>query len=118
MATGKSDDPPLRIDSTFRNGSVTAIGVVLGFSLGFLSHWVEQPGGWEIGDFVAVIAMTVGIGLQIVSVAQLLSVNSLFLSSYNRSVVIFIVGLVLVSLGVATAILLQIIWAMNETAKP
>ena len=59
-----------------------------------------------VGDFVAVIAMTVGIGLQIVSVAQLLSVNSLFLASYNRSVVIFLVGLVLVSLGVATAIFL------------
>jgi hypothetical protein len=60
----------------------------------------------------------IAIGLQIVSVAQLLSVNSLFLSSYNSSVVIFLVGLVLVSLGVATTVFLQIIWAMNETAKP
>jgi hypothetical protein len=117
MTTGKSDDPPQRIDATFRNGSVTVIGVVLGFSLAFLSHWVEQPGGWEVGDFVAVIAMTVGIGLQIVSVAQLLSVNSLYLRSYNRSVVIFLVGLVLVSLGVATAVLLQIVWAMSEAGK-
>ena len=117
MATGKSDDPTQRIDATFRNGSVTVIGVILGFSLGFLSHWVEQPGGWEAGDFVAVVAMAVGIGLQIVSVAQLLSVNSLYLASYNRSVVIFLVGLVLVSLGVATAILLQILWAINEAAK-
>ena len=44
---GEERRSPDGIDSTFRNGSVTAIGVVLGFSLAFLSHWVEQPGGWE-----------------------------------------------------------------------
>ena len=32
-----------RVDSTFRNGSITAIGVV-GFSLGFLSRWAALPG--------------------------------------------------------------------------
>jgi hypothetical protein len=39
--TGAAD--PQRIDAAFRNGSVTAVGIILGFSLGFLSQWASNP---------------------------------------------------------------------------
>ena len=92
------------IDSTFRNGSLTAIGVVVGFSLGFLSRWAGTPGEWSQADLFAVAAITLGIAFQIKSLADMLSVKSLILTRYNRSVRIFLVGLVLVATGVAAAI--------------
>ena len=36
------------IDSTFRNGSLTAIGVVVGFSLGFSNNWASSGGEWNV----------------------------------------------------------------------
>jgi hypothetical protein len=93
-----------KIDSTFRNGSLTAVGVVVGFSLGFLSRWAGLPGTWSNVDLVAVVAITVGIGLQIKALADLLGVASLERSRYERCVRIFLTGLVIVSLGVVLAI--------------
>ncbi|RDI59245.1 hypothetical protein [Microvirga subterranea] len=93
-----------RIDSTFRNGSLTAIGVVVGFSLGFLSRWAGLPGDWSRSDLLAVFAITIGIVLQIKALADLLSVQSLVLSRYNRAIRIFLAGLILVAVGTAAAI--------------
>jgi len=98
-----------RIDSTFRNGSLTAIGVVVGFSLGFLSRWAALPGDWPHTDLVSVAAITLGIMLQIKALADLLSVKSLILARYNRSVRVFLVGLVLVAFGVVAAIFADIL---------
>ena len=93
-----------RIDSTFRNGSLTAIGVVVGFSLGFLSRWAGLPGDWSRSDLLAVFAITIGIVLQIKALADLLSVKSLVLSHYNRAIRIFLAGLILVAVGTGAAI--------------
>jgi hypothetical protein len=101
--------PAATIDSTFRNGSLTAIGVVVGFSLGFLSRWAGLPGDWAPADLVAVVLITVGIGLQIKALADMLSVRSLVLARYNRTIRIFILGLVLVAAGVVAAIFADLI---------
>ena len=98
-----------RIDSTFRNGSLTAIGVVVGFSLGFLSRWAALPGEWSRVDLVSVATITLGIALQIQALAELLSVKSLILARYNRAVRVFLVGLILVAFGVVAAIFADIV---------
>jgi hypothetical protein len=95
---------PNRIDSTFRNGSVTAIGVVLAFSLGFLNNWASLPGNWIPEDLAAVILIATGIVFQIWSLAGMLSVASLEEPNYRRIVRIFLIGLSLVSIGVLVAI--------------
>jgi len=97
-----------RIDSTFRNGSITAIGVVVGFSLSFLSRWSALPGDWTHSDLVSVAVITLGLALQVKSLADLLLVSSLELARYNRSVRIFLTGLGLVGLGVVFAIFADI----------
>ncbi|WP_413991834.1 hypothetical protein ACMDCR_07000 [Labrys okinawensis] len=97
-------EPPKRIDATFRNGSVTAIGVVLAFSLGFLNNWASQPGNWIPEDLAAVVLIAVGIVFQIWSMAGMLSVSSLEEPIYRRIVRIFLIGLILVSIGVLVAI--------------
>ena len=82
-------DPALRpavIDSTFRNGSLAVMSVVGGFSLGFLSRWAGLPGPWTPTDLFAVAAITLGIVLQVKALADMLSVKSLLLEHYNRTV--------------------------------
>jgi hypothetical protein len=113
MATdvSKPDEPASQrstVDPTFRNGSLTAIGVVVGFSLGFLSRWAGTPGTWSYADLLAVAAITIGIALQIKSLADLLSIRSLVMTRYNRSIRIFMAGLILVAMGVVIAIFADI----------
>ena len=108
----KTDGPgsqPRTIDATFRNGSLTAIGVVVGFSLGFLSRWAASPGEWSRADLFAVTAITLGIAIQIKALADLLSITSLVLTRYNRSIRLFMIGLVLVASGVVIAIFADLI---------
>jgi hypothetical protein len=108
---------PTTIDSTFRNGSITAIGVVVGFSLGFLARWAGLPGEWAYVDLFSVATITLGIGLQIKSLADLLLVSSLQLKRYNRSIRIFLAGLILVALGIMMALFADIIGYAGTALK-
>jgi hypothetical protein len=93
-----------RIDSTFRNGSVTAIGVVLAFSLGFLNNWSALPTAWVPTDLIAVVLLAVGIGFQIWGMAGMLEPESLDEQVYRRLVRFFLIGLGCVAFGVFLAI--------------
>jgi hypothetical protein len=93
-----------RVSPTFRNGSVTAIGVVLAFSLGFLNNWATIQAPWLPQDLGAVALIAGGIGFQIWALAKMLSMASLELRTHRRIVRIFLIGLFLVSLGVLLAI--------------
>lgn len=97
-------DKAALIESTFRNGSLTAISVLLGFSLSFLSRWAAVPGPWQPNDLAAVAAIVLGIAVQLGAVAMLLSVASLRLDRYNRAIRLFLLGLTAVAIGVAIAI--------------
>ncbi|MGH6964942.1 MAG: hypothetical protein ACREE0_10695 [Phenylobacterium sp.] len=97
-------DEPARVEGIFRSGSMTAIGVVLGFSLAFLVRWSGLPGRWETSDLFAVTAITLGVALQIKALVDLLAVKSVIVSNYERAVRIFVAGVVLVALGVVAAI--------------
>jgi len=96
---------PSQVDAAFRNGSVTAIGVVLAFSLGFLNNWAAQPSAWTLMDFAAVSIITGGLGFQIRALAGMLSIASLEILVYERLIRVFLIGLALVSAGVIVAIL-------------
>jgi hypothetical protein len=101
--------PPARIEGIFRSGSLTAISVVVGFSLGFLVRWSGLPGRWARSDVFAVAAISVGAALQIKALVDLLSVDSLIVARYARAIRIFVVGLVFVAAGVVAAIFAGII---------
>ena len=111
MAGNENDQAstPLRaegetIDPEFRSGSLTAISVVVGFSLSFLTQWAGLPGPWLTADLVALSAIILGIAFQITALASLLSTQSLLLRNYNRAVRLFLIGLASVASGVAFAI--------------
>lgn len=103
-----AEPAPEKIDAAFRSGSLTAIGIVVGFSLGFLTRWAGLPGAWSPIDLISLLVITAGIAIQIVSLAMLLSVESLILASYNRMIRIFMAGLVLVAVGVLLAVFADI----------
>ncbi|MBA3916847.1 MAG: hypothetical protein H0X25_23975 [Acidobacteriales bacterium] len=92
------------IEATFRNGSLTAISVVVGFSLSFLTRWAGLPGPWLIVDLVALPVIILGIAFQTAALTSLLSTHSLLLRNYNRAVRLFLIGLVFVASGVALVI--------------
>ena len=54
-----------RIAPEFRKGSLTAISVLVGFSLSFLARWAGTPGKWHALDLIAVVLIVAGSALQI-----------------------------------------------------
>jgi hypothetical protein len=95
---------PPTMDPVFRSGSLTAISVVFGFSLSFLTHWASTPGKWYVSDLFALTGIILGIVCQTAAIASLLSIRSLEFRYYRRSVNIFLIGLGLVGLGISISI--------------
>ncbi len=96
--------PHRDIEAVFRNGSVTVVGVLAGFSLTFLTAWAANPLPWQLHDLFGIVPLAAGIVLQLMALAALLHPNSLERARYDRAIRIFLIGLVLVAVGVATAI--------------
>jgi hypothetical protein len=103
------DPPPSRIDPTFRNGTMTALGVLLAFSLGFVIQWVSNPLPWEVVDIFALIPMALGILLQLKALADLLEYESLVLANYRRACRFFITGVLFTASGVAIALIIDVL---------
>ena len=97
-----------RIPPEFRNGSLTAVSVLVGFSLSFLSRWAGTPGKWHAADVVAVVLIVTGSALQIFALGSMLFLSSMVVANYERAIRIFLVGLGIVAVGVAIAILGEI----------
>lgn len=96
------------LDPTFRNGSVTAIGVVGGFSLAFLSNWTLMPGRWGGSALVAFVLLALGIAFQLRALAGMLETSSLRRVRYNRLVKIFVTGIYLTAAGVLMALAAEV----------
>lgn len=99
-----SDD---KIDPVFRNGAITVVGIVLSFSLGFMTQWAANPRPWETADLSAVLCLGAGVVLQFYALAWLLDVRSTQIPVYNRAKNVFLVGLGLIGFGVMLAIVID-----------
>ncbi|MBY3221414.1 hypothetical protein RWK44_22000 [Rhizobium sp. 25PS6] len=102
-------DPDEKIDATFRNGSLTAAGIILGFSLNFISVWVSNPNDWSRIDILPMLFLTVGIAVQVKVFADLLARNSLVATNYDRSRRLFLIGLGIVAAGMGIALVNDIL---------
>jgi len=107
-----------RISPEFRNGSVTAVGIILGFSLSFLSQWASNPIAWSRVDLLGAVPLIVGIALQAKSFADLMSRESLIAANYDRAKSMFLGGLGCVAAGVAIAIMMDVLGVGPRTLKP
>ncbi|MBB4441192.1 MULTISPECIES: hypothetical protein [Rhizobium] len=102
-------DPDEKIDATFRNGSLTAAGIILGFSLNFISVWVSNPNDWSRIDILPMLFLVVGIAVQVKVFADLLARDSLFAAKYDRSRRLFLIGLGIVAAGIGIALINDIL---------
>lgn len=96
------DDKPVEI--LFRNGNVTVIGIVIAFSLGFITQWAANPVPWNAIDTFAIVPMVAGIVLQLIALWSMLRLRSLERPVFRRANATFMAGLVLTSLGVMLAV--------------
>jgi len=95
------------IETVFRNGTITVVGVVLSFSLGFLTQWASNPIPWKLPDLPTLILISIGIGLQLRSLALLLKTESLKKTVYDRASRYFLRGIVTTGSGVFLAIVIE-----------
>ena len=93
-----------RIDAVFRNGSVTVVGVVTGFSLTFVTTWATNPVPWRLPDLFGIVPLAAGVVLQLVSLTALLHPDCLERPRYDRAINIFVAGLMFVAVGIAIVI--------------
>src|SRR5712691_4489057 len=103
-ADAMSEEAPERIEAVFRNGSVTVVGVIVGFSLTYVTSWASSPTPWQLHDLLGLIPLGVGVVFQLLALSAMLHFSSLERPRYDRAVRLFLIGLVLVGLGLAGAI--------------
>ena len=100
------ENEPL-IEMLFRNGTLTVVGIVLSFSLGFVSHWAANPLPWEMVDLPTIILLAAGIACQVNALRLLIEPDSVRQRVYDRAKRSFLRGVVAVSVGVLLAIVID-----------
>ncbi|MBZ9897718.1 hypothetical protein LB545_25700 [Mesorhizobium sp. BR1-1-6] len=114
----EQDPKEEQVEIIFRNGTVTAVGILLAFSLGFITHWAANPIPWQTYHLVAVLPILAGIALQMRALSLLLDTKCLQRRLYERANRIFITGLVFTACGVGMAILLDFFDLASKSALP
>lgn len=103
-----NDDNEQLIETLFRNGTLTVVGIVLSFSLGFLSQWANNPLPWQLVDAPPVLLLSAGIVWQIVALIGLLKPTSLKKNIFEQANRTFVIGVILTSSGVFSAIVIDL----------
>ena len=98
--------PRVPLPVGYRQGIITAITVLLGFSLFFLRYWdFELPGAWNVSAAVAGILMAVSIVLQLVALWRSLQVKDDDETEYRKTLRWFFVSAVALLIGLALSAL-------------
>jgi hypothetical protein len=103
-----NEEEPL-VEMLFRNGTLTVVGIVLSFSLTFLSQWAQNPIPWTLIDLPTMTLLSAGIITQGSSLVIFLRHDSLRRRVYDRASKLFLCGLAMTASGVFLAILIDLI---------
>lgn len=87
-----------------RNGFVTGLGVLLGFGLNFFATWGSDPTDWDKVSSVAAWLMVLGLLLLVGALFTVLGSVELPEKQYKLSVWSALLGVVLLFLGVLSAV--------------
>ena len=103
-------EPPRRPPPAgYRQGIITAITVLLGFSLAFLRFWgLEASGQWTVRSVLSTVTLVVAVVLQIVALFRSLRIEDDDEREYRKTVRWFIAS--------AAVMLLALLLAMTESA--
>jgi hypothetical protein len=103
------DENDQLIDTLFRNGTLTVVGIILSFSLGFLAQWGANPLPWQLYDAIPVGALCIGIVIQFRALALLLHTDSVKKHLFQKASRIFLVGAMTTGAGVFLAIAVDLV---------
>ena len=95
----------------YRQPMVTAIGIILGFVLGFTGKWAtESSTVFDIGDYIVFVGLIISILLLIVALFRILNNAEIIHPGkyYNTTLKLFIVGVCIAFVGVFISILQSI----------
>ena len=96
---------PLPIPQGYRQGIVTAITVLLGFSLTFFRFWgFEASGDWTIASVIAAGTFVVAIVMQIIALFRSLRLEDDNQQEYRKTVRWFIASAVVLLVGLLIAV--------------
>jgi hypothetical protein len=94
------------VPAGYRQGIITAITVLLGFSLAFFRFWgFEAPGAWGPGSIVAAATFIAAIVLQIYALLRSLRVADDDEKEYNKTVTWFISSAIVLLIGLLIAVI-------------
>jgi hypothetical protein len=95
---------PRALPEGYRQGLITAITVLLGFSLAFFRFWgFEVPGAWSIRSIVSTGATVIAVALQIVALFRSLRLEDNGAVEYRKTVWWFIASVIALALGLLFA---------------
>jgi hypothetical protein len=106
------DDRP--IAEVERTGSITGVGIVLGFSFTFLSGWSTSGGVWRVVDLLVLALLAIGIGLQLYALYQLLMLPRKTIKQHNRTIRGFLLGAGIMVLGFIAFIVVDALGASDS----
>lgn len=108
MPINSHENEPL-VEMLFRNGTLTVAGILLSFSLTFVTQWAHNPIPWELTDLPTLILLAIGIMLQFTAIIILLRHDSLQRRVYDRASRCFLLGVGTTTAGVLSAIVIDFI---------
>ena len=103
-----NENEPL-VEMLFRNGTLTVVGIILSFSLTFLSQWAQNPIPWTLIDLPTMLLLSAGIITQGSSLVIFLRHDSLQRRVYDRASKVFLCGLAMTVSGVFMAIVIDFV---------
>lgn len=105
MELNETEEP--RVELLFRNGTLTVIGIMLAFSLNFLTQWANNPIAWGLVDLPTIALISGGIVVQMVALIRLLHHDSTIRAYFDLATRIFVVGMGLTTAGVIAGIVID-----------
>lgn len=97
-------DQPLYVSDDGKNGLVTAIGIVLAFTLSFVGEWSLTPESWQPNDRLPAILLLSGITVQTIALLCALVPYKQTVRRYYGVVCGFVAGIVLIAVGIVVAV--------------
>lgn len=114
LASNESSGPhqqttEVRISATERSGSITALGVLLGFSIAILGDWSNRPGKWELVGAIPLFLYGSSVALQVVALYRALQVPREIQENHRRTINLAVIGLVVMFAGFLSTIVIDVL---------
>jgi len=105
-----------RISDTERSGSITALGVLLGFSIAVLNQWSNRPEPWTLVSVIPLTFFGSSVFLQVLALYRALQVPRERQPAHRRTIRLAVSGLIVMFVGFLSTIVIDIVAASNSSA--